>query len=99
MAIISRSMPEWAKSNSGRFTRYLITRAISFDETPCTLAEANAHLTMLAPHGIVVLASRGLRGGWSGSGYTHDLITEGLAMRRTLHIGYLANTSKVDIYG
>lgn len=91
MAIITRSMAEHLAARTyGKNGGYPVSKAISFEETPCTLEEANAHLTMLAPHGIVVVATRGPKGGWKSARYTSSPVSQWLANHRSLHIGYAA---------
>jgi hypothetical protein len=102
MAIITRGMVEYlrvATSNAGR-PPWPTTHAISFEETPCTLDEANAHLEMLSPSGIVVLARpRGPKGGWGVLRFISKRITLRITFRHTLHIGYRAEPATEKIYG
>lgn len=101
MAIITRVMAKFGDHvlrGNLPTAGYPTVRCASFDEQPCTLAEANAHLELLAPHGIVVMSGRerGPLGGWINLRYTHDQISPNLAARRYLHIAYI---SKEDIHG
>lgn len=65
-------------------------RRCEFDEAPCTPEQARAHLTLMAPDGVVILAKpRGPRGGWPWVRYIDDKNALHIHAYRghTLHLG------------
>lgn len=77
-------------------SRYPLNTQIEFEEEPCTVDQACAHLVLTAPDGVVVMAkARGPRGGWPWVRFVMAEEARCLqpGRRNTLHIGRIIWTA------